>query len=103
MRFALRRNHARSDLICGRISRGGPRLRVRRLTRSWVHPEIDCPQLVRVLAVAGLATDRAAGGQRRLTVPQPMPGKQVPGDAGETVGSAIGATTAAADVVAGDQ
>lgn len=38
-----------------------------------------------------------------VTVPQPMPGKQVPAGAGDIVGAPTGATTAAAEVIAGDQ
>ena len=59
------------------------------------------PQTVR-LAVS-VASPGADATNLLVTVPQPMPGKQVPGDAGDTVGAATGATIAAADVVAGDQ
>ena len=59
------------------------------------------PQTVR-LAVR-TASPGADAANVLVTVPQPMPGKQVPGGAGETVGSAVGATIAGAELVAGDQ
>jgi hypothetical protein len=59
------------------------------------------PQTVR-LAVR-TASPGADATNVLVTVPQPMPGKQVPGGAGDTVGAAVGATIEGAELVAGDQ